>query len=351
MRGLFYVCSVFLCTILLLPGGAAAAEKTYKIGYLEGGQYWAYDETFKAVKQGIEKKGWGDKIEFPADARFSPGWDKEKEPMYAQRAKELMARDDLDLIIGMGTAATAALLKENNKKTPVVSMAISDAIKSGFVLSEKDSGVDNFTVRIVPERWKVMFELFHDIVQFKNLGVMYSDNESGRTYTNLEDAREVASERGFTLLEYPKISTSETVNDCKAGVKDLIKQGMDAFFIPALNCFDWTMSDTKSVMDVLIENKIPTFAREGSKMVKSGALMGLSTLDYTPAGDFLSDKIIRILKGEKPRALPMVDMVGTKISVNLETAEKIGIDLPMDILLASDETYETIELPADRLVK
>ncbi|MBT3176273.1 MAG: hypothetical protein HOG03_07060 [Desulfobacula sp.] len=328
---------------------AFASDKVYKVGFIEAGEYWTYTESYKAIKKILIQKGWGDKVEYPMDAHFSPGWEKKTE--LQEIAKLLMARQDLDLVISAGTAATAAILKHNNKETPILSVAVADAVKSKFVVSETDSGSDNFTVRIVPGRYKRMFEIFHDVVDFQKLGIIYSDNENGRKYSNVEDAHQVAKELGFEIIEYNQIGDAESNQDCQAGIQYLIDQGIDAFFIPALNCFDWKISDVASLLELLTQNKIPSFSREGTRTVKAGALMGFSTYDFSDRGRFLGERVIKILNGTKPRELIMVDNAPPKITFNLHAASKIGFDPPIDILAASDNIFQEITLPEDRLKK
>ena len=261
-----------------------AAQKQYRIAYIEAGEYWTYTETFNAIKQYLSKNGWDEKVLYPKALHISPGWDK-KEAL-DQGAAALMGRDDIDLIITAGTAATADILKHNNKKTPVLAIAVADAVKSKFVVSQEDSGVDNFTVRIVPGRYKRMFEIFHQVVGFTKLGLIFPDNENGRQYSNVADARQVAEQLGFEIVAYNKIDDSESLADCDTGISYLIDQGVDAFFIPALNCFDWKLSDVATLLEKLTKNNIPTFSREGTRTVKAGALMGFSTYDFTDRGPF-----------------------------------------------------------------
>jgi len=339
---------VFFLSMIVVVNATA---KTYRIGYLEAGDYWIYDKTFNALKVALKEMGWKDKIEFPQDAHFSPGWDKKKEPERLERAKELMRRKDLDLIIAMGTGATKFILKANNGKTPILAMCVSDAVKSKFVVSEKDSGIDNFTVRIVPGRYKRMFEIFHDVVNFKKLGLLYPDTEDGRKYANVADARQVSAERGFKIIEYTKISSAEKTEECVTGLQWLIDQGIDAFFMPSINCFDWSQCDVKKIIDLLLKNKIPSFAKNGTRDVKAGAFMGFSTISFVSRAAVLADKVTRILKGESPRSLNMIDNATPMISLNIYVAEKIGIDPSFDILGASDEIFQEITLPEDRCVK
>ncbi len=356
-----FVAALFLISATIvslnIPDATAADVQTYKIAYLENGPFWGFDEIMKATKKALQSQeirkeySFDGEIEFQSELHFSPGWENEKKKELQEKAKELMERDDIDLIIVAGTSATAVLLKVNNKKTPIMSIGVSDPLKSKFVLNEKDSGIDNYTARIEPGTYKRMFQIFHDVVGFSKLGLLYPDTENGRKYSNVDDAYEVAQERGFKIIEYKKISSAETLDECMQGVQWLIDQGMDAFFIPALSCFDWKISDTNQLMTLLMKNKIPTFARDGTKYVKAGALMGFSSINFSKRGELFAIKIIRILKGEKPRSLPLIDNAMPVISLNIHVAEKIGVSPSFDILGASDEIFQEITLPEDRLVK
>lgn len=329
------------------------AKSTYTIGYLEGGSFWMFSDIMDRMKEHLEKMGWKDKIEFPDNLHFSPGWTNKAE--LQTMAREMMKRKDIDLIIAAGTGATAALLQFNNKRTPLISIAVTDPIKSGFVLNEKDSGIENYTTRIDTETYQHMFRIFHDVVGFKKLGLMYSDLPNGRMIANLDDAYKIANERGFEILEYmydTKRTETEKPEDIGTeGLQELLNQGMDAFFIPALTCFDWTKSDVGKLMDFMVNQKIPTFARNGVRGVKAGALLGFSSMEINLRGKFFADKVVRILNGEKPGSLPMEDNAIPKISINLSVAMKIGFDPSVEILGASDEIFNTITLPSDRLIK
>jgi ABC-type uncharacterized transport system substrate-binding protein len=326
-------------------------EKLFRIGYIEDSPFWAYSEIMNATKNSLEKMGWKNRIEFPKDAHISVGVDvPELEKKLIEKAAELMGRNDLNMIISAGTQATSAVLKANTGKTPIFAIGVSDPVMSKFVLSESDSGIDNFTVRVVPDRFKMMFRIFHDVVKFKKLGLMYPNTESGRQFANVDDAKAVSGELGFQVVEY-KMEKEAGTEECLSGINRLLQQGIDAFFQPAIICFDWTKSDVKKLFDTLIDHKIPVFARDGSKYVKSGALMGFSSIDFGPRGDYNANKMIRIFQGESPRSLPMIDTAPPKISFNLRVAEKIGFNPPFDILGASDEIYKQIVLPEDRMVK
>jgi len=343
MTILYFLKKTILFSLLLLCTSNSMAKevKIFKIGYLEAGEYFTYTESFKAMNRALSKKGWGDKIEYPQDAHFSPGWNPEiKDTVLPQKAQILMARDDLDVILAAGTSATRELLNVNNGKTPLLAFSVSDAVKSQFVPSITDSGVDNFTVRIVPERYLRMFQIFHDEVGFNKLGLLYVDEPNKENVTNATDAHSVAKERGFAVLEQQIASPHQ--QDCIQGLQKLLKQGMDAFFIPSLVCFDTKNNDAKQLFNLLIEHHIPTFARQGSSSVQSGALMGFSTIDFSARGEFLANMLIQILQGTLPRKITMLDRAAPKIALNIEVAKRINHDFTFDILGASDEIYQEI---------
>ncbi len=78
---------------------------------------------------------------------------------------------------------------------------------------------------------------------------MYYDSESGRYFSNIDDAREVAGEKGFEVIEYKKVASTDDHEQCIEGLKWLVSQGIDAFFQPAISCFDWNRCDVKGIYE------------------------------------------------------------------------------------------------------
>src|SRR3546814_17102349 len=66
-------------------------------------------------------------------------------------------------------------------------------------LSAADSGRDNLHTRIEPERYQRQVRLFHEIVPFKQLGIVYEDSEAGRTYAAVSAVEQVGRELGFAI--------------------------------------------------------------------------------------------------------------------------------------------------------
>ncbi|NCC04962.1 MAG: hypothetical protein EOM37_13195 [Proteobacteria bacterium] len=339
---------IFGALMVLAPThGFARDDSVKRIGYLEAGHFWLFDRTYEAFSQALDSKS-AVHIDYPEDAHHSPGWEPENMARLPVLAEGLMQRRDLDLIVGMGTAAVKALLAANDGRTPILGMGMADPVAAGVVSDLTDSGVDNFTCQVIADRWTTMFRVFHDVVRFSKLGVMYQNTPEGRVYAALNDVQAVAPELGFSVAGYGELSTTETDDECRQGLEKLRDEGMDAFFIGPLNCFDWDSNDVAALLELLNDWKIPTFARDGSDFVKAGALMGFSTWNFGPTGEFLANQAVAILTGSKPRSISMLDRMEPTIAINLETAAKIGFHFPLDVLVVSDEIFERTILPAPR---
>lgn len=313
---------------------AQPSQRLYRIGIFEADANWENGKMLDAVRASLRAKGWDKKIEYPPDA-FKSGAAGDGEQA-ARMAGELMDRKDLDCIFAMGTVATQALLARNNGRTPIVGMTLSDPVSSGVVKSTKDSGVDNLTTCVIPNRWRNMLRLFNAVVRFKKLGVIYHDTPAGRTFTNVEDARDVTREQGVALLEYKSLESEPDTRQCLKGIDWLIGQGMDAFYIPDEPCFDWSLNDPRPLFEHLNAHHIATFARIGLPLVQLGAMMGSWYTDLRPLGDFQAAQVIAILQGAVPRTLNMIKPDELGLAVNLGTAREVGRDFSEEALVSAD---------------
>lgn len=339
--------ALFVCALLLAAATASLAQggrkqtaqpqnKVYRVAVLEAGTNWVHDKMLKALHAALAEKGWGDRVQFPADAHSINSWTTMGKAGTMRMAAQLMQRTDIDLVIGLGTEAAQALLACNNKRTPIVAMTLSDPIGSGVVHNAEDSGVDNLTTCVMPDQWLNMLRLFHTVVRFKKLGVLYEDTAAGRTYTSLEDARDVVREKGARLIEFPHLKRGASVSECKSGLEWLVTNGADAVYLPDIPCFDWTTDDPRPLLNYLREHRVAAFARTGLPLVQLGALMGAYDFELKPLGMFHAGQMISIFQGVQPRKLKMVMPDAVGLSLNLKTAKMMGRDLSPDVLVNAD---------------
>ena len=335
----------FLCCLFLTywaSAGPGAEEHPRRVAYFEAGPFWLFNRGYREFQAALAAQD-DCAVVYPPELHFSPGWNAGPGDLDAV-AEAIQARDDVDLIVVAGTAAARAILRTNNGATPVIGIGIADPVAAGVVAGADDSGTDNFTCEVIVDRWKQMIRVFHDVVGFSLLGVIFPEGPEGRIYSAVDDARAVGEELGFEVLE--REMPGEDHADCAEGLRWLHENGADAFFIGPLNCFDWELGDPSALLrQINAMYKMPSFARDGSIFVQGGALMGFATWDFSQTGERLAKQALAIFQGAKPRDLPMRASMEPLIAINLQTARELEFDLPFDILIAADEIYAVTTKP------
>lgn len=344
----------------------------WRIGYLEGGPFTNYQGSLKATVQALMKLGWIEPaalpplgnseetrelwnwlstsansryLEFVEDAYWSAGWNADKRRQKAREAvRRLNFRQDIDLMLAMGTWAGQDLVHAV-KKVPIVVMSCTDPVKSGIIESREDSGQDNVFAWIDPDRFVRRHRLLHDILNFKKLGIVYENTETGRAYAGLDSVMQVARERGFEVVECHAAEVGLTAEQSRAQVAACIQKlapWIDAFTVTDINGENHMFFPQliKPFFDhgVLVYSPV-----RGPVYVRRGALIGIMRMNYTAMGNFYAQAIARILNGVRPRDLDQEYREPLGLVVNLEAARRLHYKVPTNLLAVADEVYQKIE--------
>jgi ABC-type uncharacterized transport system substrate-binding protein len=378
---IFWLMLVFLASIPVLAAdkgnfGTAPCKndgKKWRIGYYEGGEYIDYQVIFAATVRGLMQLGWLEQmdippqkgeqtkelwkwlntkakskyIEFVSDAHYTANWDDKLRAKTAEEVvKRLSSKRDLDLMVAMGTWAGQDLANDKHQ-TPVLAFSVSDALGAGIIKSYEDSGYDHIHARVDPYRFERQLQTFHDVVGFKKLGVAYEDTVSGRSIAAVETVEKIAKKRG---LEIVRCFTKDDVPDrniaeetCRQCFQKLAKEKVEAIYITLQNGVN--ANSIPELAEIANSNGIPTFSQSGSHEVEWGFLMSLSQASYKYVGEFNAQTIAKVFNGAKPREIGQVFEEPPKIAINLKTAEIIGYNPPVDVMLAADEIFHEIEPP------
>src|SRR5699024_6759606 len=113
--------------------------------------------------------------EFADDGFYSANWDSEqREEVTGELLRRIQEKGDIDMILAFGTWAGQDFASAE-LNIPVVVTSVTNAVESGIIPSVEDSGKDNLVASIEPERYKQQVILFHNIFNFKKLGIAYED--------------------------------------------------------------------------------------------------------------------------------------------------------------------------------
>jgi ABC-type uncharacterized transport system substrate-binding protein len=343
--------------------------KKWRIAYCETDPYSNYSGTLYGILIGLEKLGWiqsiekmpytpgqddtklmwkwlsanpiSSYIEFVPDAHYSLIDGPEVEVNLLNRLKD---KKDIDLVIAMGTASGKKLAIDQHK-VPIMVFSSSNAVQSGIIKSETDSGMDNVWAHMDSNRYKRQVQVFHDIFAFKKLGMVFENSENGRIYAAIDDVKSVGQERKFETIEAyvdePKNDADKTryFNEVMAANRKLAAQ-VDAVYLTAGK---WEVDKLPQLLAPFYEKGIPVFSQIGGAEVQYGALLSLYRANFNGIGRFGAENIVRLFGTTPLRKLPQVYGDTPSIVLNLEVADLIKYKIPFDILLVADKIYTKIE--------
>ena len=352
------------------PSPCKNGEKKWRLGYYEGGAWRDYQGNLRGIVNGLMKLGWMEPrnlplppnnrdtfrlwqwlsenaespyMEFVPDAYWSSHWKSELRRENKNEALlRLSKKKDLDLVIAAGTWAGQDLAN-NRHSVPTIVVSASNPVQSGIVRSAEDSGLDHVFAKVDPERYIRQLRLFHSLVKFKRLGVVYEDTPEGRSYAGLEDVYTVAREKGFEVLTCKTRFSNLTVPEAIAGTLQCVQElapRIDAFYVTDHR--GQALSEIKAILKPLNAHKIPTWAQSGSEFVKNGVLFSSTKVEYDAHGLFYARVIANLFNGRRLRDLNQVFEGPKSLAVNLRTADEIGFDVPSSIKRNADTVYHRI---------
>lgn len=347
--------------------------KKWRIAYYEGGPYIDYQQIFSETVRGLMRLGWietaelppqkgeetktlwqwlttkakSNYLEFVQDGYYSAEWvNKTRVQTVDQLMRRLNEKKDIDLLIAMGTMAGQDF-SNNKHHTSTIVLSSSDPIAAGIIKSVDDSGFEHVHATVDPKRHDRQIRVFHEIIQFKKLGMIFENSVNGRAFSAIDFVEKVAADRNFQIVKC--YSLDESVDEQKAreeSVKNCVNQlagQVDAIYITQQSGVNEIT--IPEIVKIANQHHIPTFSQQGSTEVKYGLLLSLSQAGFKYVGEFHAQTIAKVLNGAKPNQLVKLFEEPPKIAINLKTAEIIGFDPPIVLLGATDEIYNSIASP------
>jgi putative tryptophan/tyrosine transport system substrate-binding protein len=158
-------------------------------------------------------------------------------------------------------------------------------------------------------------------------------NPANAYYAELDtrDLPAAAERLGDRLL----ILNAGTERDLAEAFKTVAAQQVGAVLIGS-DVFFWGVRD--QIISLAARYAIPTMFLE-SKAVASG---GLSSYGPDLVGEYVQVGVYtgRVLKGEKPAELPVIQPTKFELTINLKTAKALGLTIPETLLATADEVIQ-----------
>ena len=196
----------------------------------------------------------------------------------------------------------------------------SNPVKDGLVASLNRpggnvTGVTRQTLEMTPKRLGLIYELAP-----KATTIALLVNPNGlQAATQVQDMQDAVRARGWTLHVARPSSPGELDTAfaaiAQSGAAVLI-EGNDPLFI----------DQRKHIVALTLQHKIPTIFFERESVV-AGGLMSYAA-SFTDSFRQVGVYVGRILKGEKPADLPVLQPTKFDLVINLKTAKALGLEMP-----------------------
>lgn len=301
------------------PSASADTTKAYKIGITQIVSHPALDAAVEGFKAALAEKGFSN---ITYDLQNAEG-DMATTASIAQK----FAADGLDLILGVATPTTQAVVKAD-KTTPIVFTAVTDPVGAGLV---KDPEAPEANVTGVSDLQPVepILELAKQFnPDAKAVGIVYNAGESNSVYI-VEAAKTAATEMGLEIVE----ATASNSSEVKAAADSLVGR-VDAIAVIGDNT---AVTALEAIVKVCQENKIPLLAGD-TDSVKRGAAAGYG-FDYADLGKQAGYQAAMILGGTPVGDIPVEYAADLQLSVNETAAAAQGVTLSEDLLAEAVNKY------------
>jgi putative tryptophan/tyrosine transport system substrate-binding protein len=217
-----------------------------------------------------------------------------------------------DLIVTVGSLATAVVLADATLRTPVVFSMVLYPRQSEFL--NDPSRVTGVALDVPVE---VQLQYVRRLVPgARRLGVLYHAAETGLV---VEAARRAAPAQGLTLVAH----AVEQPGNAVTALGELMEEVDVVWTVADSHVF--TPQTTSALILAALRRRVPLIGLSTAH-VRSGALATLYC-DYEDVGRQTGEVVQRLLDGARPEDVPVAGPRKVSLALNLRTAQHLGLDV------------------------
>jgi putative tryptophan/tyrosine transport system substrate-binding protein len=310
------------------PLAAGAQQRAVPVvGYLSTRSAPEATDVTSAFRQGLKESGQVEGQNFVIEFRWA---DLQYDRLPALAA-DLVARR-VAVIAAVGGIHSGLAAKRATSTIPIVFVSAGDPVSFGLVPSlarhgTNVTGVSMITVALAPKR----LELLHELVPTAGVIAMLANPTS--PYFEPETNAVLDAARAFGLQV--QILKASAERDLDAVFTTLVQQRADALLVSGDPFFD---SQRDRLVALAARRAVPTIYQWREFAALGGLVSYGSSITnaYREAGVYTA----RILKGEKPADLPVVQPTKLELVLNLKAAKALGLTIPPSLLVRADQIIQ-----------
>jgi putative ABC transport system substrate-binding protein len=295
------------------------------IGFLNSGSLDRFRLLLDAFRQGLSDGGYVEGQNVAIESRWAEG--------QSARLPELAAalvRRRVSLIAATGGSTTAHAAKVATATIPVLFIGGPDPVADGLVSSLNRpsgnlTGVGVMTSELMQKRLQLLLEV---IPSATKIALLRNPEADHADVVEVETATRALGRQRIVL-------NVRSRSDLAEAFVSAVRQQADALFVSANSLFT---NERVEIAALAARHALPA-AYAWREFVEAGGLMSYGpniAWAYRQLGQYAS----RILKGEKPADLPVMQATKFEFVINLKTAKALGLTVPPNLLAVADEVIE-----------
>ena len=321
--------------VTLLGGTAAAwplaarAQQTIPaVGFLHPASLDTLADRLRAFRQGLSETGYIEGQNVAVEYRSAEG----RFDRLPELAADLVRRK-VSVIAAPGSVAAALAARAATQTIPITFGVPEDPVRVGLVASlarpgGNATGINFLTAEVIAKRLGLLREL---VPTAARVAVLLNPANVVPATSTRREIEPAARLLGLEIQTY-EASTSREID---AAYATLVRERPDALFV-ATDAFFTTRRVQLTALAARYALPATYSIRD---FVEAGGLMSYGThiLEaYRQVGAYAG----RVLKGEKPSDMPVVQATKFELVINLQTAMLLGIDVSPILLARADEVIE-----------
>jgi putative ABC transport system substrate-binding protein len=304
--------------ILALSAPAAQALQAIKVAVVESRHLKPYDLAKDGFREAMAGRGFEVQfMQYTLEGDSTPTAD----------LAGFVAQSGAEITLALGTDA-ARVVKDADLKVPALFSMVSEPGQSGLLNDSPGNGTPMTGVCLdvpVKEQFASLLEV---VPKVQRIGVVYNPEESQFI---VDEAENTANRMNIGLVTYPVHSEADV-----PGALTALRPKIDALWLVS----DRVVLTTQSLQYVFLfafQTNLPLMGLS-EHFVKMGALVAVGP-DYQDVGRQSGELAAQMLAGRNATDLPVATPRKVVLSLNLRTAEIIGLRIPDSVVKRATSLY------------
>jgi putative tryptophan/tyrosine transport system substrate-binding protein len=318
----------FLSGAAALPLAARAQQPTMPvIGFLNSASPAEWARFLTAFRRGLRETGFVEGLNVTIEFRWAEG----QYDRLPTLATELVNRG-IAVLVATGGSTSALAAKAATTTIPIVFSSGGDPVKEGLAASldqpgGNSTGVSLLTNLLVAKRLEILREA---VPNASIIGVLVNPRGAGAK-AQLEQVEEAAR----TIGQQVHILRASSERELEAVFATIVQTRIGALLVGADPFFGVRRDQ---LVALAARDRIPSIY-EWREYAEAGGLMSYGS-DLADGYHQIGIYAGRILKGEKPANLPVVQSTKVEFVLNLKTARSLGLTISLPLLGRANEVIE-----------